>query len=97
MRSNMNSRTEIDTQDAGRIAKRLVNHWKHKFKIEEHGTAFTIVMPDAKVILTPETEQLAVQVESQRAEDEHQRLEKVVIDHLNRMAQQEFQAQWRAY
>lgn len=93
----MNSRTEITTPDAARIAKRLVNHWKHKFEIEEQAAAFIIVMPDARVTLAPGNEQLAVQIESQRNTDEHQRLEQVVIDHLNRMAQQEFQVAWSAY
>ncbi len=32
----MKSTADIVTTDAARIAKRLVNHWKHKFEIEQN-------------------------------------------------------------
>ena len=43
----MKSTADIVTTDAARIAKRLVNHWKHKFEIEQEPSSFTIIMPEA--------------------------------------------------
>jgi hypothetical protein len=31
----MKSTTQIETVEGKRIAKRLINHWKHKFEVEE--------------------------------------------------------------
>lgn len=76
-----------------RIAKRLVNHWKHKFEVQETEQDFKILMPTATITLAPATEQLNVAIDSQL--DDHDHLEKVVLDHLNRMAQQEFQVEWQ--
>ena len=75
----MKSTTHLLTNDGKRIAKRLVNHWKHKFEVQETEQDFKILMPTATITLAPETDHL----------------EKVVLDHLNRMAQQEFQVQWQ--
>ena len=50
----MKSTADIVTTDAARIAKRLVNHWKHKFEIEQEPSSFTIIMPEARVQLSPQ-------------------------------------------
>ena len=89
----MKSTTHITTLEAKRIAKRLVNHWKHKFEVEETEQDFKIFMPTATITLAHEAEQLNVSIDSQL--DDHDQLEKVVLDHLNRMAQQEFQVEWQ--
>jgi len=88
----MKSTTQINKTEAARIAKRLLNHWKHKFEVSETEHDFSIFMPDATVILIPESDVLRVSIESQLNDLSH--LEKVVLDHLNRMAQQEFTALW---
>ncbi|WP_019385148.1 DUF2218 domain-containing protein [Acinetobacter venetianus] len=88
----MNSTTQITTQEAKRISKRLINHWKHKFEVAETETDSKIFMPTATVTLTPQQEYLGVLIENQQ--DDVQHLEQVVIDHLNRMAQQEFNVEW---
>ncbi|MCE6007999.1 DUF2218 domain-containing protein [Acinetobacter soli] len=88
----MKTQTTLDTQDGKRIAKRLVNHWKHKFEVAESETEFRILMPTATVILTPSDTALVARIESDL--DDHSRLESVVIEHLNRMAQHEFDATW---
>lgn len=81
-------------QEAQRIAKRLVNHWKHKFEIEQVSEYQHIIhMPDANIHLQALDDALHVAIESQ-AEDIAE-LEQVVLDHLNRMAQQEFQVVWQ--
>ena len=87
-----NSSTEIKTTEAKRIGKRLLNHWKHKFEVEETENYFKIFMPTATVTLTPQPAHLSVLIENQQ--EDVQRLEQVVIDHLNRMAQQEFVVTW---
>ncbi|MFG0588296.1 DUF2218 domain-containing protein [Acinetobacter sp. YQ_14] len=88
----MNSTTQITTQEGKRISKRLINHWKHKFEVAETETDSKIFMPTATVTLTPQQQYLSVLIENQQ--DDVQHLEQVVIDHLNRMAQQEFNVEW---
>ncbi|ENW08981.1 DUF2218 domain-containing protein [Acinetobacter beijerinckii] len=89
----MNSTTQIETIEAKRISKRLVNHWKHKFEVSETELHSKIFMPTATVTLTPNEQHLGVLIENQQ--EDVQRLEHVVIDHLNRMAQQEFIVEWQ--
>lgn len=90
----MKSYTQIHTNEGRRIAKRLFNHWKHKFEVEETPSAFLIPFPDAKVFLFPHETTLDVSIESDEDVD-FSHLEHVVIDHLNRMAQQEFNVTWQ--
>ncbi|MGN5765372.1 DUF2218 domain-containing protein [Acinetobacter calcoaceticus] len=89
----MNSSTNITTTEGKRISKRLLNHWKHKFEVAETETETKIFMPTATVTLTPHEQYLAVLIENQQEDVAH--LEQVVINHLNRMAQQEFVAEWQ--
>ncbi|MDO3665055.1 DUF2218 domain-containing protein [Acinetobacter sp. C32I] len=89
----MNSTTQITTTEGKRISKRLLNHWKHKFEVLETETHSKIFMPTATVTLTPQEQHLAVLIENQQ--EDVTRLEQVVLDHLNRMAQQEFVAEWQ--
>ena len=89
----MKSHTQISTAEAARIAKRLLNHWKHKFEVAETEAYSKIFMPTATVILTPHEQSLDVMIENQHENVEY--LEQVVIDHLNRMAQQEFTVKWQ--
>ncbi|ENX07165.1 DUF2218 domain-containing protein [Acinetobacter courvalinii] len=89
----MNSSTNITTTEGKRISKRLLNHWKHKFEVAETDTETKIFMPTATVTLTPHEQHLAVLIENQQEDVAH--LEQVVINHLNRMAQQEFVAEWQ--
>lgn len=79
--------------EARRITKRLVNHWKHKFETEQSDRMSLIMMPDARIVLTPLATGLAVQIETER--EDYQVLEQVVLDHINRMAQQQFQVEWQ--
>lgn len=89
----MKSNTQIITSEAARIAKRLLNHWKHKFEVSETEEDFSIFMPDATVKLTPQSAVLLVSIDSSL--EDLSRLEKVLLDHLSRMAQQEFTAIWQ--
>ncbi|WAU74117.1 DUF2218 domain-containing protein [Acinetobacter sp. TR11] len=89
----MNSTTQITTDEAKRISKRLLNHWKHKFEVSETEQYSKIFMPTATVTLTPHEQSLNVMIENQQ--DNVENLEQVVIDHLNRMAQQEFIVEWQ--
>jgi hypothetical protein len=89
----MNSTTQITTDEAKRISKRLLNHWKHKFEVAETEAYSKIFMPTATITLTSREQSLDVMIENQQDNVEH--LEQVVIDHLNRMAQQEFIVEWQ--
>lgn len=81
-------------QEAQRIAKRLVNHWKHKFQIEQTNEYQQIIhMPEASVSLQALQSGLHVTIETQT--EDYAMLEQVVLDHLNRMAHQEFQVKWQ--
>ena len=91
----MNSTTQITTDEAKRISKRLLNHWKHKFEVAETEAYSKIFMPTATVTLTSHEQSLDVMIENQQDDVEH--LEQVVIDHLNRMAQQEFIVDWQRH
>lgn len=88
----MQSSTSIVTADGKRIAKRLSNHWKHRFEIAESEQDFKILMPTATVTLLPTETTLDVNIQTE--EQDNSRLESVVLDHINRMAQQEFEATW---
>lgn len=88
----MKSQASIQTHEAKRIAKRLFNHWKHKFEVHEHDHIFQIDMPDATVILSTSDTRLDISIDTSR--DDYPILEKVLLDHLSRMAQQDFQVTW---
>ena len=56
----MKSSSQIATLESARIAKRLYNHWKHKFEVAESEQDFKIFMPTATVTLTPFEQHLDV-------------------------------------
>ena len=62
----MNSTTQITTDEAKRISKRLLNHWKHKFEVAETEAYSKIFMPTATVTLTPQEQHLDVLIENQK-------------------------------
>ena len=87
--------THIQTQQASRIAKRLANHWKHKFNIDETEQNFLIHFPNAEVILAPEQDHLTVTIQSTDEFTDLNKLENVVLDHLIRMGQEHLTADWQ--
>lgn len=89
----MKSIANIHTTEAKRIAKRLLNHWKHKFEVNESENMTTILMPDATLKLISHTDILNVEIHTDR--EDVTVLEQVVLDHLNRMAQQVFEVKWQ--
>lgn len=89
----MKTNTQIQTQEAARISKRLLNHWKHKFEVSETPEQMQIFMPEHTITLIPHTEYLAVSIESQLEDLTH--IQNVVLNHLNRMAHSEFSAIWQ--
>lgn len=93
----MKSQSTIATQEAHRIAKRLLNHWKHKFEVDQSIDSqseqhFYIFMPDATVQLIASTQSLEIQLSTER--EDYATLQQVILDHLNRMAQQQFKLEW---
>ncbi|WP_180089165.1 DUF2218 domain-containing protein [Acinetobacter sp. YH12219] len=95
----MKSSTQITTTQAARVAKRLVNHWKHKFEVNEQligeNTAFKIQLPSAEVSLLPQAAFLDVVISAQDPSTNLDQLEHVVLDHLIRMGQEELSATWQ--
>lgn len=91
----MNSSAHIQTTQASRIAKRLLNHWKHKFDVVENASQYQIMMPSATILLTPQTHELMVEIQVKDAETDLSYLEQVVLDHLSRMGQTELSAVWQ--
>ena len=91
----MKSIAHIQTQQAARIAKRLANHWKHKFNIDETEQNFLIHFPNAEVILAPEQDHLTVTIQSTDEFTDLNKLENVVLDHLIRMGQEHLTPNWQ--
>ena len=88
------SKSTIESNDGARIVKRLCNHWKHKFEITEQDGKFNIPFPEASVILEATDQQILIEINTEQA-DKLEHYQNVVINHLNRMAQQEFAAEWQ--
>ncbi|OFE43619.1 DUF2218 domain-containing protein [Acinetobacter towneri] len=93
----MNSSAHIQTTQASRIAKRLLNHWKHKFDVAENATQYQIMMPSATILLTPQTDELVVKIQVKNTETDLSYLEQVVLDHLSCMGQTVLSAVWQRY
>jgi hypothetical protein len=92
----MKSIAQIHTQQATRLAKRLANHWKHKFSIEETEQVFLIHFPHAEILLAPEADQLTVTIQTTDDSANLAQLESVVLDHLIRMGQEPLTAEWQS-
>lgn len=90
----MKSQAHIETAQASKIAKRLLNHWKHKFDVEQTELEMKIFMPSATVTLSPNTDSLQVNIDFKSDEFSQEKLEQVVLDHLIRMGQEELHANW---
>lgn len=95
----MKTTTQISTLQSTRIAKRLVNHWKHKFDVKEtlsdSTPVFQIQLHAALVTLSPQPEFLDVSILSQDASADLEKLESVVLDHLIRMGQEPLEVKWK--
>lgn len=90
----MNSIADIPTTQASKIAKRLLNHWKHKFDVASTEELFEIFMPTATISLRPKLDSLHVEIAFKSEDVDQIKLEQVVIDHLVRMGQEELNANW---
>lgn len=89
------SRLNINTDNAEIIIKKLVNHWRHKMKITQANNISTIPFSEtAHATLEHQTNQLIATLHTEQQED-LEKLQYVVLDHLNRMAKQEFANTWQ--
>ncbi|MBI1453072.1 MULTISPECIES: DUF2218 domain-containing protein [Acinetobacter] len=88
------SEAKIVSAQPARIAKRLLNHWKHKFETTEEAELFSIFMPTATIFLQPEAGILKVRIQPKEENVDLERLENVVLDHLIRMGQESLHANW---
>ena len=78
----MKSSSQIATFESARIAKRLFNHWKHKFEVKESEQQFEIIMPEAQVSLIPQTEYLAVEITAAAEKLDHLPLDLLFLYHV---------------
>ena len=90
----MKSISNIQTQQAAKIAKRLLKHWKHKFDVANTEDHYEIFMPSATVSLTPKENHLHIEIDFKTDDVDQVKQEQVVIDHLVRMGQEELNAEW---
>ena len=91
---NYSSQLNIDTDNAEIIIKKLVNHWRHKMEITQANNISTIPFSKtAHATLEHQTNQLIAILHTEQQED-LEKLQYVVLDHLNRMAKQEFANTW---
>ncbi len=88
------SEAKIVSAQPARIAKRLLNHWKHKFETAEEAELFSIFMPTATIFLQPEAGILKVRIQPKEENVDLEHLENVVLDHLIRMGQESLHATW---
>lgn len=91
----MKSYTSIPTLQAERISKRLAKHWEHKFPVNKTDLYVEIQMPNATVRLSPLDEHLDVEISPVDTSVDVTFLQKVVIDHLERMGHESLTASWK--
>lgn len=84
--------SHIATTQAARLAKRLGNHWKHKFEVLETAQELRILMPSVTIVLQPQPDALYTEIIAQDENTDLNRLEQVVLDHLQRMGQEQLSA-----
>ncbi|KJV44797.1 DUF2218 domain-containing protein [Acinetobacter indicus] len=87
--------SHIATTQAARLAKRLGNHWKHKFEVLETAQELRILMPSVTIVLQPQPDALYTEIIAQDENTDLNRLEQVVLDHLQRMGQEQLSADWQ--
>lgn len=87
--------SHIATTQAARLAKRLGNHWKHKFEVQETAQELRILMPSATIVLQSQPDALYTEIIAQDEHTDLNRLEQVVLDHLQRMGQEQLSADWQ--
>ena len=87
--------SHIATTQAARLAKRLGNHWKHKFEVQETAQELRILMPSVTIVLQPQPDALYTEIIAQDENTDLNRLEQVVLDHLQRMGQEQLSADWQ--
>ncbi|AVH14959.1 DUF2218 domain-containing protein [Acinetobacter indicus] len=87
--------SHIATTQAARLAKRLGNHWKHKFEVLETAQELRILMPSVTIVLQPQADALYTEIIAQDENTDLNRLEQVVLDHLQRMGQEQLSADWQ--
>lgn len=79
------SHARIAAENPQRLIKRLCNHWRHKFPVQLDEQGGVIELPIGRCNLRAVEGYLNAHLES-ADQDKTQQLQKVVADHLARMA-----------
>lgn len=82
------SKTNITTENARPIMRRLCKHWSHKLEVKLEDKSSHIQLPMGVCEFFCDEQQLKVELSAQTT-DEMAQLQKVVADHLVRMAHKE--------
>lgn len=78
----------ILTPEAHRLIKRLCAHWSHKLTVDAEDGLGRIDFGESHCLLTADTEQLHIKLDCPD-EAASERMQKIVFDHLKRMAKTE--------
>src|SRR3546814_8650069 len=90
------SHARIAAENPQRLIKRLCNHWRHKFPVHLDEQGGVIELPIGRCNLRAVEGYLNAHLES-ADQDKTQQLQKVVADHLARMAGEErLQIEWQS-
>ncbi len=82
----MSLSANISTASAARIMKRLCKHWSHKLQVSYHDEQGRVLFDPS--VLTMQVSPQSLQATLSHADDDTLiRLQQVVADHLQRMAQ----------
>ena len=88
------SQLTLETTEAQRVIKRLGNHWKHKFEVVEQDGKTLIPFSDTDNVLLSFNETHLFAKLTTLDSDATTKLQQVVLNHINRMANQEFDGTW---
>lgn len=90
-----NTIATIPMDDPARISLKLTNHWRHKFEIDKQDNVSVVhFADDLRVKLIAEETALIAHIEMADA-TQAQEYEDVVVRHINRMAQTEYDVTWQ--
>lgn len=87
------SNASVVCSQPGKVMVRLMRHWAHKFTVEEGEANCRIELPAGPLVMTVHEDSLALKLVCK--EDNVERFQEVVSDHVQRMAGKEsLDIQW---
>ncbi len=84
----------LTTPDGERIIRRLANHWRHKLTVTTENDKTTIEFSEQDLVVLSYNEYALTAILTTLDEHAQDRLQEVVLSHINRMAGAEFDGVW---